>query len=197
MSDGWPPEICNMPCIDDLWGYNVLTHTLNMVFRGGGPKAIKSRALVSNYIRIVDQAVRQYKSAKEAFEKYLNTPNDVIGPIFVSVGYFEALLSSLKRAIKFAERIRRDRDCPPISNALSIFSTTSHKTITYFRNAIEHLDEEIYNDTQKEGDPITLLIKDNSIELSGIEISYKSMETWIRELDDIARKLAIYREENA
>lgn len=197
MSDGWPPTKCNMPNIDDLWGKNILLHILNGFFCGGGPKTLKSRALVTNYVRIVDQAVKQYKRARDAFDEYVNTPNDVISPLFVAVGYFEELIPTLKRAIRFADKIRMDKDCPPIPRTLSIFSSNTTRQITDLRNAIEHLDEQLCGGDLKEGDPVALLVKENSIELFNVEIKYSSLENWIRELEGMAKRLSTYIEGNA
>jgi hypothetical protein len=185
-----------MPKLDDLGGYRSLAHILNVVFRGGGPQQRQSAALVRNYIRIVDHLIIEYQSARDALTSYVNTPNEVMGPLFVATGHFESVITSLKRAQRFLERIKRDRAVPSVDKELAVISKEAIKKVTDIRDAIEHLDEKVIKGKIEEGESIALLVKSDGVELLGTEIKYTELAKWIRELDTVSNFLSTYTEES-
>ena len=192
----WPPRSCDMPEIKDVCAFRTLGHMLNVFFRAGGPKRKKSSALVKNYIRIVDHLIIEYKYARAALLKFVNTPNNVLGPLLVATGHLETIISSLKRAIRFLECIKRDRHIPTIEKNLSVLSSDTKKRVTSLRNAIQHLDERLIKGEHGDGEANALLVKSDGIELFNTEIKYTEIANWIRELDKVSSQLATYKEEN-
>jgi len=67
--------------------------------------------------------------------------------------------------------------------------------IITFRNAIEHLDDGILKGNIPNGSPIALLVKSDSIELTGNEIYFADLAKWIQELHKLATDLVNYNEE--
>lgn len=191
----WPPRTCEMPEINDLRDYRTLTHVLNVYFRRGGPQKIKAAALVRNYIRMIDHLIMEYKYAREALLNYVNTPTNVLGPLFVAIGHLETVVTSLKRAIRFLDRIKRDQQIPAIERNLSVLSNDTKYRVTSLRDAIQHLDEKLIKGELREGEEITLLAKSNGIELFSTEIKYTEIANWIRELDKVSSQLATYTED--
>jgi hypothetical protein len=118
----WPPTTCEMPDLSNLSANASLTFVLNRVFAGGGPKDPKSYALVMNFIRIVDHLVAEYEQTWAALTEFVNTPNNVISPIFYATNYCESCISTMIRAVRLGRRIRNDRKSPPLAKKIPVFS---------------------------------------------------------------------------
>ncbi len=73
---------------------------------------------------------------------------------------------------------RRNRNSPKIES-LSVLSDNVARRVIDLRNSIEHLEERILNGKIAEGEPTTLFVKSDSIELTGIEIFYSDLADWI------------------
>lgn len=191
----WPPKSCEIPDLSKLNDQVTLALMLNRVFRGGGPKDHISYALLANFIRLADQTLQEYKAARNALLEYINRPNNnVFSPLFRATGHCEICLNSLKRSINFAKRIQRDRNTLQIPRNLSVLSGTVTERIRKFRNAIEHLDKDILKGKIQKGEPISLLVNSDSIELLGEEIYFTEIAVWIQELNSLASALATYTE---
>ena len=189
----WPPKSCEMPDLSNLTDKNTLGVLLGLFFRKAGPSDYQAKALWVNYIRLVDQVVREYKAAREALQLYVNTPNNVMLPLFQCIGHFESCISLMKRAIVFARRMRRHRGGPQIGKH-DVLASAGEKIIN-FRNAIEHLDDDILKGNVPIGSPIALMVKSDSIELTGNEIYFTDLAKWIQELHKLATDLVNYNEE--
>ena len=64
-SSNWPPQTCEMPELPETYGKTFLTHLLNIVTRGG-PSDFAAAAYSSNFIRLSDLAIQEYKLARES-----------------------------------------------------------------------------------------------------------------------------------
>jgi len=182
-----------MPDISDLTDINTLGLMLNVIFRKAGPTDYQARALWTNYVRLVDQVVREYNAARKELQLYVNTPNNVMSPLFVCTGHFESCITTMKRAIVFARRMRRHKNGPQIGKYEVLAS--SGKKIVDLRDAIEHLDEDILKGNIPQGSSILLKVNSDSLELAGNEIFFSDLAKWIRELHKIASELIDYRDE--
>ena len=112
---------------------------------------------------------------------------------FTGIGNFEPCIGLMKRAIVFARRTRRHKSGPQIGKH-NVLASAGEK-ITNFRNLIEHLDDGILKGNIPTGSPIALLVKSDSIELTGIEIYFTDLAKWIQELHKLATDLVNYNEE--
>ena len=193
----WPPKKNEMPDLNGLDGKLVLNQMLNAVFRKAGPKERLARGLWFNYVRLVDQTIWEYNAARESLQKYIDTPNNEFSPSFLfrTSAHLETCINTIRRAIRFARRMRRHQHSPSISK-LPVLSDSVGKRIDGIRNAVEHLEEEILNGKIGEGEPTTLIVKSDSIELANIEIFYSELADWIKELHELAVSMADYREED-
>jgi len=191
----WPPKSCEMPDLSKLNDMVMLALMLNRALRGGGPKDHISYALVANFIRFADQTLQEYKAARNALLEYINRPNNnVFGPLFRAIGHCEICLISLNRSINFAKRIQQNRNTLQIPRNLSVLSGAVTERIRNFRNAIEHLDKDILNGKIQKGEPVSLLVNSDSIELLGEEIYFKEIAVWIQELNSLASTLGTHTE---
>ena len=101
----WPPKNNDMPNLSHLDGKLILNQMLNAVLRRAGPSDRSVRALWLNYVRLVDQVLWEYKAAREGLQEYVETPNNMISPLFRSIAHFETCINTVRRAIQFARRI--------------------------------------------------------------------------------------------
>lgn len=189
----WPPEKNEMPDLSGLNDKLTLGLILNAFFRGAGPRDSNARALWTNYIRLVDQMIREYNSAHDSLQEYIDTPNNVMGPLFKCIGHMENYINSMRRAIRFARKMRRNPSRLVVGR-LAVLNDNNGGKVINLRNAIEHLDKAILNDEIAEGQSHTLLVNSDSISLAGIEIPYIELAKWIRELHTLAKNLIDFHE---
>lgn len=191
----WPTR-CDMPDLSELQPAVTLSLILHRMFAGGGPTNPKSFALVANLVRIVDALVRDYEYARLSLTRYVNTPNEVISPLFEAISYSEECITNLLRAIRMARRIRSDEYGPPIDKYLPVLHDNVASRVTELRNAIEHVDGALIDGTWSEADPNCLITRDDRLELYGKEILYVELAKWITALHTIAVKLAQFKKTN-
>ncbi len=168
---------------------NILGYVLK-VFTGGGPENFQSRLLEASYIRMVDHTIREYRSARTALLEHTRTPNDVMGPLFVATGHMEAFLISLRRAIRFLERIKRDKYTDQMPRRPLVLSSENIRLITDMRNSIEHLDKDIMNKELLPSQRFMLQIRESEIVTPSTKVSFKKLEVWLSELHAIAISIA-------
>lgn len=185
----WPPKRCEMPDLSGEPDKKILGHVLNVFFRGAGPKDWQAPAFSRNFVRLCDLATHEYELARATLVEQVNTPNNVMSPLFRAVEHFEQCLSALQRAQRFA-RHKKGPKLPP-SDVLSKIVT---KRLFKIRNAIEHTDDCIRKCQISENEPIMLVVKSDSVELGGIEIYYNELAELIRALNKLAEFVAGYCE---
>jgi len=167
---------------------------LNRVFAGGGPTEQKSYALVMNFVRIVDKLVADYERTRANLTEFVNTPNNVMAPLIYATNNCESCITTIIRAIKLGRRIRRDQNGPQIAKKLFVLSDSVSIKLNGIRNAIEHIDDHIASDTWTPDEPICLIIKNDRLEVVSEEITYAELADWVRQLNELAEKLAMYKE---
>ncbi len=181
------PTQCNMPDLSELYDKNVLGVLLNLIFRDT-PTEYKSRAFVINFVRITDRVIREYTNARVAFLVFVNNqPSPYFSPAFQAIGHFETLVNSLWRASLFVNCIKKNSETSRIIDVRINNDVT--KRIEEIRHAIEHLDEKLAKGKIGQGEPWFILLKNDSIELSGYEISHRELADFIRTLYSIAQDL--------
>jgi len=191
---GWPPKNCNIPDLSSLYDKNILVHILSLNLRGTGSRNLQARAFVNSYVRLMDYVIREYNNARASLEEYVNSPNTHMSPLFVSTCHFETCIITLVRLIRLARRIRRHRGAPNVGK-LEVLSNSVFDRINNIRRAIEHVDEMILKgEIGVKDSPFFLLVKNNSIELSGKEIFYTELAEWVRELYSLNDEIINYFE---
>jgi len=69
-SGRFPPRRCDMPDLHEISGQRALDFLENKMFVKDGPlKSPQALAYVSNFARLLDKTVREYKYARAALEK--------------------------------------------------------------------------------------------------------------------------------
>jgi hypothetical protein len=193
----WVPTTNEMPDIADLNPKLSLAFMLNRFFGGSGPTNKNSYALVMNFIRVVDLLVDEYKNARERLSQFTNRENNtVMSPLYFATGSFENAVTTMARAIKFAQRIRNDRNGPEVARRLVVLSGDVFSRVNGMRNAIEHLDNKIVGQTLGPNDFVCLILTNQKALAEDIEIQYSEFATWIRDLHALASELLKYKEGN-
>ena len=185
----WPPKRCEMPDLSGESDKKILGHLLNVIFRGGGPKDWQADAFSHNFVRLCDLATHEYELAREALVEQVNTPNNVMSPLFRAVGHFEQCFSALQRALLFAHH----KKGPKLPHS-DVLSKRVRKRLRNIRNAIEHTDRDLRKGRISENKQIMLIVKSDSVELGGNEIYYNELAEWIRSLNKLAEFVVSYCE---
>ena len=73
--------------------------------------------------------------------------------------------------------------------ALDSFGVT-HAETSKLRKTLDEFNGKIL-----QGQPFSILVKSDSIELSGMEIFYSELAQWIEELHSLSSNLAVYKEQ--
>ena len=190
-TSSWPPKQCDMPELPEGSDKTFLADILNVVFTRGGPSDFAAAAYSRNFIRLCDLAIREYMLAREALIEYINTPNEVMSPLFHAVGHLEQCIHAMRRAIRFA----RNKQGPRLPR-MDVISSDVESRIRNIRNAIEHTDERIRKGRIQKGEFLMLGVKSGSIELEGKEIYYSELAKWLKQLKQLAEYMASYHEKN-
>jgi hypothetical protein len=201
-----------MPDLHEILGHRVLDIIENKMLVKDGPlKNPQALAYVSNFARLLDKTVREYKYARAALEKSAatrpckerpvsKTMDDIYdirqdvslanSLLFQATDPFENCLNALKRTIIFARRIKKAQGSPQVPRGMAILSDGVVSRIATIRNAIEHIEEKIARGEVVDGEAIALVVKSDSIEFGGEKIYFTELAEWIRELDNLARQLS-------
>lgn len=192
-TDRWPPSTNGMPDLSNLEA-NLLNSVLNEFFRGAGPVEIEVKALWKNYIRLIDQILWEYNAARESLQYFIDQTEFSIGHLgylFRAVAHMETLLNTMRRAIKFARRIRNVERCFKFKK-LSVLKDDVGKRIIKIRNDIEHLEDAILNGEITEESATTMKVESDRIELLNNVILYADLANWITELHSLSIQLVDY-----
>lgn len=180
-----PQEIDEMPDLASLDNKLRLNLLLNALAFKAGPANIKARALWMHFIRNVDQLIRGYNEARASLQETTQEPDSVIGPLFRAATQMEVCLTSLRRATRFARRLRIQRDCPGC-NVLSVTSDDVLERLVKITKTLRDLEERILNRDIDENDMLMLGFTQTGIRVEQEEASFKEISGWIEELYQLA-----------
>ena len=179
-----------LPELDGIHGKVTLDLLLNSFFRGRGPKDAHSSVLLTRFVVLVDQAVREYNLAREKLQEYNSTPPNHISPLLQASGHIENCIGALRRALRFVHRIRRDERGPPIDRDTAREVRSTERWVATARDAVEHMDEWIMDGRVPDGATVAPLIEADHIELAGSVVSFHELGAAIVLLHGLAERLA-------
>ncbi|MDQ3953328.1 MAG: hypothetical protein M3279_10270 [Actinomycetota bacterium] len=178
-----------MPDLSHLYSKNILPLILNITLRAQSTTNHPSLAYTAAYVRLVDKAVREYEFARRALEEFVETGSEHLTPYFRAADHLENALNSLRRAIRHARRIRRDRDALRVEKA-ELPTQDDEDCIAAFRNAAEHADEQVATGTLAEGDAIILTLQDSTFSIGTVEASYEWLAQLLTKLHVLSSRVA-------
>lgn len=171
-----------------------LNYLLNTFFRGRGPRKLRTSILVRRFIILVDQVVHEYGLARERLTEYHTTSAHVLSPLLRASGHVENCLNALRRALRFAKAIRRDRDGPPVPKAVAAILQIAYDRVTPLRNAAEHMDELILAGKLPDGAAMVPVLQNGQIELAEATIEFGELRTWVVAVHNVAVAFADWRD---
>jgi len=190
------PTECKMP---DLSSLKPLLNTLFLqVFRGERGLSQKARRYRSNFVRLVDKALREYREARQCILAQIaeanRSPKDMAreGRIIYMVeftNHIETCINAVSRLFRLLDRIKSEKESPTFPRELRRLVETKSEPVTNVRNAVEHIDEYIQKDEIAPGQPIMLaLIKnDDGVAVLNYEIKFKELAMVLENMYEIAQ----------
>ena len=178
----WPPKQCEMPDLASVSHTRTLSVIGNFMVRGTGAETYGHGASFLNFVRLVDQATREYKLAHAALARCVSGRTIAWESLLRATDHMENLVTALHRA---ATIIKNDA----AQQGHDVLSSDAFDRLLGLRTSISRRDEEISEGTLSRGQPIALLVKSDAVELGGYEIYYTELASWLRHLHKIVDRL--------
>lgn len=145
-----PPKQFDLEDLSGLFSSNMLSVLMASVLHveSSGPLAFPGIALWRNLVRLTDQGLREYETARHELARWLATDNNTISPYFHAIDSLEQCIVAAHRAMLMKETIidrrngRGARRPPPVWK----------ERVKLMRHAIEHTDDRL---TGKRKPPIS------------------------------------------
>lgn len=189
------PEKCTMP--DLLVLDSPLTNRL-IVRLLVGDKDMSTNAILyrTNFVRLIDKAIREYKSARELViaqtkESKRSTEEMMNGRYLYIIrfpDYMETCINALSRLYKLLIAIGNEKKSPQIPRSVRRLLLSQNDSVNNIRNSIEHMDKEIQSSSIAGGKPMALSINDTNdgILISGFGISFQDLAIVLKNMNEVA-----------
>lgn len=185
-----PTGIGRMPDLSHLDNQLTMSLLLNALSFKAGSANPKARSLWTNFVRLLDQMIMEYNRGHDALSEYVDSDDQALGSLFRATAHMETCLISLRRAVRFARRIRMKRDCPQCGD-LSVISDRVLGRLRTFCEALDQTEERVLaRDVSGLAD--MLVLSDEGLHASGDAIRYDEIAGWIEELNSLAVALTAY-----
>jgi hypothetical protein len=171
-----------MPDLANVSDTRTLSVIGNFMVRGTGAETYGHGASFLNFVRLVDQATREYKLARAALARCVSGRTIAWESLIRATDHMENLITALHRAAT----IIKDDAARQGHDALS---NDAFSRLLGLRKSMSQRDDEIAEGTISPDQPIALLVKSDAIELGGYEVYYTELASWLRHLHTIADHL--------
>jgi hypothetical protein len=189
------PSQCKLA---DLSGYDKLQGQLMLrtVFLGADKDLDRKIAVYRRIlIRLMDKALVEYKLSRDALNAQVRekerAPEEMARTgryiyLFSFSDHMENCIHTLRRMLRFTQRIMSDIDAPAIPRLLRRRIEAFGTDVVGIRNTIEHMDNKIQDDAFENGKPILLSLAGNSdrIEIGSNSLSFETLGSLIRSLHE-------------
>jgi hypothetical protein len=188
----------NIPDISQ-WKPNSTTLAAKYII-GDRLKDHQARALITNFVRLVDLAVDEYTLGREAILEFVTDKESFrVSRVIRASSHYEVCISTVKRAIDHLKAIRSHPRVPQklkdlLPRSISVLSGPVEGQVTDMRDAVLHLEGKIKRGEIQEGEPSTLRVWENYISLGKHKILYSDLVDWLTELHSISSTLIDYSE---
>jgi hypothetical protein len=184
-----PPDLSDLahPLIRDYW--------TNLMFRGAGLSGESANSYLHNFLAAVDKAVGEYEGARRDLIAYQGSSNRT-HLLIAALGRFETSVHSIRRSMRFLERLRTLKTAPTFDRPLVRLLASYERDLTPVRDLIEHADEYIDRGEIKKGQPVMLLISDDmkALEIGALRLAFDRLAKLLRRLHGVAAQLCDVRE---
>jgi len=189
------PRNLDFPSLDDLEGSLRSKRQLGKILGVHGQAKPLSRQIADGYVRLAEKAIIEYTMSRERLAAFL--ANGVADDYFRAQDHFETCISAIHRAILYLERLRRigprypdGTPFVPRPKALPVLTETVRKRVREFRDAGEHLDNDILDGKLPPRTEVGVHLGWTTAEVAGHKITYHDASSWLRQLHELAAKLS-------
>jgi hypothetical protein len=153
-----------------------------------------------NFIRLIDKAFIEYELARAVIldeiaeenrptEEMIKTGRYI--DLFGFTNHIENCINAIRRIYKLLDRIKTEKESPPIPREKRKLVESKGKSIANLRNIVEHIDELIFKDELAPRKPIMLAIsKDgNGISISNYDLSFNDLSVLLKNIYAIGQSL--------
>ena len=193
LNDRWPPAQNDMPDLSHL--NNPLTLSLifkALIFKAGYANPI-AQALWTHYVRRMSQSVGEYIRARRTLDEFVSGSGHGVLPLFQATAHMETCVRAIRRAVRFARRLRKQRDFPH-AGELAVLSDFVSQRLDALQTAMDALEQATLNREIDAETPMMLMVKQDGIQAGESAISYIEIAAWLEDLCQLATFLTDYRE---
>ncbi|MFN2399320.1 MAG: hypothetical protein ABR543_11860 [Gemmatimonadaceae bacterium] len=183
--------VVRMEDLSDCASQVSLDRMMALVFSDRGPRSYPEGPLATSFLRLVDKAIIGHELARREFTAWNERRS--FAALLRGQGHLETCVSSMHRALTFAERLRSrglvTEDSQPLiprARDLPVFSDDARQRIRRLRDAIEHVDAQIIAGECPVGQPIALEPRGAEMWLEDVRIGYGELAAWLRQLRALA-----------
>lgn len=186
-----------MPDLSDLRKHLLGAHRLNWYFRGAYVRDQKTRQYLVSFIKVVDNAVAEYESARTLLEDHASELS--FSRNVNAVSHLETCANRAKRALNILEKMNSYRHAPSPDRTIMRSLVRTGQSIGNVRHAIEHMDERIMRGESRQGEAFVLVVSDDgdAVEIGDLRVSFLDLAAALRKLHGIADDLTNYRNPDA
>jgi hypothetical protein len=183
-----------MPPLAHLDRNNALNAVLNSLAGSRGVLPDPAYGLQMNLARLIDKAIREYESARESFDAYVDAPAEQfrLGALVQAFDHLETCLDAVHRAGQHADELAGLHGPPKITKA-QLPSASARRRIADARNAMQHAASRLLSGQTGAGTgrPIALMATSTSLRVGqrGVFIRYDWLASWITQYHDLVRDL--------
>jgi hypothetical protein len=144
-----------------------------------GPLAFPGVALWRNLVRLTDQGLREYETARHELANWLATDNNTISPYFRAIDSLEQCIVATHRAMLMAEAIIDRRNARGARRPPPVWK----ERVKLMRHAIEHTDDRLTgrrNPPILAGDATMLRPLTKHMELGVDHLTYRELAGCLR-----------------
>lgn len=190
------PSECRMP---DLSGVTRSLMGTLMVQLMVGERGLSRKTTLyrRNFIRLLDKALREYQEARQTILDQIGERNRPVEDMSKQGRYLyiirfpdhiESCISAVRQLYKLLERIKSEKESPPIPRDLRKAVEKMRAPIVNIRDAIEHMEERIQKDEIAPGEPVMATVSEDgdALLVSKYQIQFKDLATVLEKMHEIA-----------
>ncbi len=189
------PKTCEMPDLSVL-DSRLARFLITAVLAGDPGLSPKEGLYRRNFVRLVDQAVKEYEDARIALIELIGiSGNEFLTGgwelFFRFVRHLENCINATNRAIRTMERIKSEPGSLAVPKIARRLIKSISDDIRELRDAIEHMDEIIQKDGLTGEQPVMLGIGEpgDRLILARYYVRFADLATTLRKLNEVAHLL--------
>ena len=193
------PTECKMPTLSGLDSPLMNRLIVQLLI---GEKGISRNVSLyrKNFIRYIDQAIKEYDYAREDCLAILKgNPNERIGFMLEFTNHIEICILNVRRLYRLLDRIKSEtKDSPLLPKELRRLLETQRQPIIDIRGAAEHIDDCIQKGEVAKGSPIMLTINktEDGVVVADYEIKFKELALVLEKMNEIAQYILTIKKVN-